>query len=1079
MKSKKNKNLAAYFMTIAMAATMVQAPITVNAAVENEKGLGWNFDDSAKVLDGWQFGGSYAYNGPVENVVSYDSTIGTGSAKLDVDYSKYSTVSWSEFKITKTLDQETSFDGYNILTYDFIYDPSKMTTGGFQTKLFITNSLNTYGSIDLASATDIGNGLKKAQVTLKFAPQDVKANSITIGIIGSSTDYKGSIYVDNIKFIQEQAADKYVEKTATTTAQVSVNPEDLSDIPTAIKLVDEDATQKAADLYAYLKGIGKSEYVLYGHQNDTHHKAGSKDTGNTNSDTKDVTGSISAICGIDALSLTGAELQLDDQDKANGVNDLITKAANLGIDASNEGGMVTLSAHMPNFEVVKEKGKDSNGNYDYSGYTPGVTTGNIVSRIMPGGDLNDVYVGYLDMIAKYAHKLEDAGVPVLFRPFHENNGSWFWWGKAFCDEEGYKNMYRYTVEYLKDTKNVHNFLYIYSPNGPFDSKDDYLSRYPGNQFVDILAFDMYDDSPTEDVTTDPWMKSFKDTIELVQGIADENGKLSAVSETGIRVSNDALAVSGNIDKKWFSEVSNIISASNMPYYMVWANFGETSGFYCPYMVSDTKGHEMINDFIDYYNEEESVFANGVGDYSKVNTSKDSSTYSYGFITSPASNSRILGAAKITASLKGYGENIKFVLKNKAGQSIETLDATSTDGVYSAEITQAVLDKMGQTIGVIELYSGDTKLDTIKAIFNIKEAEINSKVVDDFESYMGEDTLLQNSWSTNAGPGCSITPNLVNDIHNNGEYGLAFNYKISTEKTSEGWAGIVKTVDADWSDCDALQFWCKPDGYGQKLVIQVTFNGEDFEVKIPELAATKEGKLVTLKFSDFIGKNGGSIDLSKIGKMGIWCNTIVPDEHSKSWTVDSTMYFDDIKAINTAEKPNDNQNSGSDNSNSNSNNNNNNSKGSSSNNFSNNSSTNSSATSNDGSASQTSIVKNNWVQENGVWHYTDERGIKVSNTWKEINGKWYYFNQNSTMETEWIKDINGTWYYLQNNGAMKTGWLLDKNNNWYYLQSNGAMKTGWLQDTNGNWYYFRENGAMAANEYVDGYWVDKNGVWIEE
>ena len=73
---------------------------------------------------------------------------------------------------------------------------------------------------------------------------------------------------------------------------------------------------------------------------------------------------------------------------------------------------------------------------------------------MPGGDLNEIFLGYLDLIADYGKQLEEEGVPVLFRPFHENNGSWFWWGKAFCDEQTYKNLYAYTVEYLRDVKGV-------------------------------------------------------------------------------------------------------------------------------------------------------------------------------------------------------------------------------------------------------------------------------------------------------------------------------------------------------------------------------------------------------------------------------------------------------------------------------------------------------------------------------------------------------------------------------------------------------------------------------------------------
>ena len=55
------------------------------------------------------------------------------------------------------------------------------------------------------------------------------------------------------------------------------------------------------------------------------------------------------------------------------------------------------------------------------------------------------------------------------------------WGKAFCDE-AYKNLFRYTVEYyLRDDKEINNFLYI---NGLFVDEADYLSRYPGDEFID-------------------------------------------------------------------------------------------------------------------------------------------------------------------------------------------------------------------------------------------------------------------------------------------------------------------------------------------------------------------------------------------------------------------------------------------------------------------------------------------------------------------------------------------------------------------------------------------------------------------
>ena len=68
-----------------------------------------------------------------------------------------------------------------------------------------------------------------------------------------------------------------------------------------------------------------------------------------------------------------------------------------------------------------------------------------MNQILPGGQYNEVFNAYLDMIADYADKVDRA---ILFRPLHENTGSWFWWGAAFCDAETYKNVYRYTVEYL-------------------------------------------------------------------------------------------------------------------------------------------------------------------------------------------------------------------------------------------------------------------------------------------------------------------------------------------------------------------------------------------------------------------------------------------------------------------------------------------------------------------------------------------------------------------------------------------------------------------------------------------------------
>ena len=195
----------------------------------------------------------------------------------------------------------------------------------------------------------------------------------------------------------------------------------------------------------------------------------------------DVVGSYTGVIGIDGLSLAGNEYSADrylnemkDIDSAyDSVTSQIAQAAtsqqkNVIAAAAltnyniRSGAIATLSLHMPNFSQVAYTGDNTTSYtaYNFSGYTPNVLTGDVMNQILPGGTYNAAFRAYLDMVADYAHQVDGA---VLFRPFHENTGSWFWWGAALCDEQTYKSVYKYTVEYLRDEKNVHNFLYVYGP----------------------------------------------------------------------------------------------------------------------------------------------------------------------------------------------------------------------------------------------------------------------------------------------------------------------------------------------------------------------------------------------------------------------------------------------------------------------------------------------------------------------------------------------------------------------------------------------------------------------------------------
>jgi beta-mannanase len=76
-------------------------------------------------------------------------------------------------------------------------------------------------------------------------------------------------------------------------------------------------------------------------------------------------------------------------------------------------------------------------------------------------------------------------IPVLFRPFHELTGNWFWWCKNVCTPDEFKALWRFTVSYLREQKR-----YVYNTAG-FANESDFMASYPGDDMVDVVSFDQY------------------------------------------------------------------------------------------------------------------------------------------------------------------------------------------------------------------------------------------------------------------------------------------------------------------------------------------------------------------------------------------------------------------------------------------------------------------------------------------------------------------------------------------------------------------------------------------------------------
>ncbi len=876
--------------------------------------------DFATGIDGWagEAGWDYSHgqagleDKTAEAEAEWDAD--TQSLKMIVDYSADAASGWSEAKVKGTFTP-VSVKNYNMVTFTLRY-PSSMET--VRTKLFMSDEtgaveiLNAEGSFRTKTVKDLGNGWSTVTIRGEFSPKDVEAANLTIGIVGPYADLK-NVYIDDVQLGQLDASEDYVEITEQVKSQGDVA--DLSGMADTVKLVDGDATNETKVLAAYLAGLQKSGQVLFGHQNSTFKSV--RDKGVT-SDVKDITGSEAGLFGIDTLALAGVETE---QTTRQGALDASIAASK---KAYNGGSLISLSCHMPNFTNSKIKATgDETYPYDFTtcDFSESKDLTPCADYILEGGKYNPQFNAYLDIIVDYALALQEDGIPVLFRPFHENSGGWFWWGTS-TSVESYQAMWRYMVNYLEE-KGVHNFLYVYSPNGPISSEAEYLERYPGDAYVDVLGFDYYDDYADANVYTgDNFFDALADSCDIVAGLAKTKGKIPAIAETGIRITGadkNSLMVTGNPtkDKDWYNKVVNTASEHDIPYFLLWANF-DSGNFFVPYKYSDTLGQEMINDFISSYNNENSIFGNGTNFYTTGESGNASaaagkadtvslSGYSEeitGYMIAPKNYEVIKEPCELKAFVKNAGK-VEFKLQTKEGGEAVTVSAVKDGNIYTAALTKEILAKLGETsTGIVTLTADGQELGLAKFINFNKDADVlPQNVFDNFEYYYGNDGLLQSKYgSANSAANCSSSMTLDETNKAEGSYGGAFNYKL-TYKGSEVWTGgLGRVFDAgktDFSKYNAISMWVKPDGNGQKLVIQLN---DSYEAYLTDFVKGNKAQYVTIPFSKFVKKGGSDIvDAANITSFKIWCNSVPANytgtkDEDGNYTVESVICFDDIRAV---------------------------------------------------------------------------------------------------------------------------------------------------------------------------------------
>ncbi len=345
--------------------------------------------------------------------------------------------------------------------------------------------------------------------------------------------------------------------------------------PRVPRNVDDDIPANHV-LASKLAGLADSGKVMYGHQDDLSygHSWKVEDWENDDlerSDIKDVSGEYPSVIGFD---LGGIEL--GNKENLDGVPFGLIRKATLKHIA--RGGAVTYSWHLRN----PLTGGDS---WD-------ISSDQVVASVLEGGEKHEEFLVWLDRLAEFLNSLN--GAPVIFRPWHENIGSWFWWGGNLCSADQYKALYRLTKERL-EAKEVKNLLWCYSPNGPISAKD-YLSRYPGDESVDILGTDIYEYVGQDglEAAGERYVTQVRQMLSTLEAISKERGKLMCLSETGLE---------GLVDPTWWTErLYPAIKGFPITYVLTWRNAHDKPGhFYGPW-----KGFKNEDDFKTFSEKEDIV-----------------------------------------------------------------------------------------------------------------------------------------------------------------------------------------------------------------------------------------------------------------------------------------------------------------------------------------------------------------------------------------------------------------------------------------------------------------------------------------
>ncbi|MGQ1908437.1 glycosyl hydrolase [Marinifilum sp. RC60d5] len=332
--------------------------------------------------------------------------------------------------------------------------------------------------------------------------------------------------------------------------------------------VDADASQETINLYKSLGKIANSEQFLFGQEHPLSFQLGSIRHDLSTSDCKEVTGDHPAVYGIDPHYM----LYKTDQEKETHINE--------AKHAYQNGSVVTFDFHQQS-------------RTDHSIYFSDLSTQSdkelVYDIVNDKNGTREWFYAELDEILNIINN--DLGFPVVFRLFHEMDGNWFWWGTSTKNHspELYKEFYQLAADYIKGKTNL--VLFAWSPNAQVNE-----SYYPGDAYVDVVGFDLYEPSKTD----------LKSKLIDLSNFAYEHNKVAILAETG-----DRNAYTTNDPDFWTSKVLAAIkeggSEVRIAWVLAWFNAPWSSSQDDLFIPNSNSSTESKDDFVTFEKDAQTLF----------------------------------------------------------------------------------------------------------------------------------------------------------------------------------------------------------------------------------------------------------------------------------------------------------------------------------------------------------------------------------------------------------------------------------------------------------------------------------------